>query len=33
VGWPESRPGIVANVLILALLIAGAFLGWYPDGV
>jgi hypothetical protein len=29
-GWPESRPGIVANVLILALLVAGSLLGWYP---
>jgi hypothetical protein len=30
-GWPDSRPGLVANVLILAVLIAGAVLGWYPD--
>lgn len=31
-GWPESRPGIVANLLILALLVGGSLLGWYPDG-
>ena len=30
-GWPESRPGVVANLLILVLLIAGSALGWYPD--
>ena len=30
-GWPESRPGMVANVLILLLLIVGSVLGWYPD--
>jgi hypothetical protein len=30
-GWPESRPGMVANLLILVLLIGGAVLGWYPD--
>ena len=32
-GWPDSRPGIVANVLILAVLIGGSFLGWYPDSI
>jgi hypothetical protein len=26
-GWPESRPGIVANIVILALLVGGALLG------
>jgi hypothetical protein len=31
VGWPESRPGLVANALILAVLVGGAVLGWYPD--
>ena len=30
-GWPDSRPGIVANLLILAVLVGGAYLGWYPD--
>jgi hypothetical protein len=30
-GWPESRPGVVANLLILVLLLAGALLGWYPN--
>jgi len=30
-GWPESRPGMVANLLILMLLLAGSVLGWYPD--
>lgn len=30
-GWPDSRPGLVANALILAVLIGGAALGWYPD--
>lgn len=29
-GWPDSRPGIVANFLILVVLIGGAYLGWYP---
>jgi hypothetical protein len=27
-GWPDSRFGIVANVLILALLLGGARVGW-----
>lgn len=30
-GWPDSRPGLVANALILAVLVGGAALGWYPD--
>jgi hypothetical protein len=30
-GWPDSRPGLVANALILVVLIGGAALGWYPD--
>ena len=30
-GWPDSRPGLVANALILIVLIGGAALGWYPD--
>jgi ABC-type microcin C transport system permease subunit YejB len=30
-GWPDSRPGLVANFLILAVLIGGSFLGWFPD--
>ena len=32
-GWPDSRPGIVANVLILTVLVGGSFLGWYPDSI
>jgi hypothetical protein len=30
-GWPDSRPGLVANALIVIVLIGGASLGWYPD--
>jgi hypothetical protein len=28
---PESRPGFVANAVVLALLIAGGVWGWYAD--
>ena len=29
--WPESRPGVVANAVVLTMLIAGGLLGWYPE--
>jgi hypothetical protein len=29
-GWPDTRFGIVANLLILALVIAGSLLQWFP---
>jgi hypothetical protein len=28
---PESRPGLVANAVVVALLIAGGVLGWYTN--
>jgi hypothetical protein len=28
---PESRPGLVANAVVLALLIAGGVWGWYAN--
>lgn len=31
--WPESRPGILANAIVLAMLIAGGLLGWYPEAM
>jgi hypothetical protein len=30
---PESRPGLVANAVVLVLLIAGHLLGWYAETV
>jgi hypothetical protein len=30
-GWPESRPGVVANVALLGILVAAGLLGWYPE--
>lgn len=29
-GWPESRIGIAANVVLLILTVAGAAAGWLP---
>jgi hypothetical protein len=30
-GWPDSRFGLVINVLILAYLFVGGTLGWLPE--
>jgi hypothetical protein len=32
-GWPDSRYGVVANVLILAILLAHGWVGWPPVAV
>jgi len=32
-GWPDSRFGVVANLLILAFLAIGGWLGWLPVAV
>jgi hypothetical protein len=30
-GWPEARPGMIANAVIVGLMLVGRSLGWYPE--
>jgi hypothetical protein len=32
VGWPEARIGALVNTALLAVLVAGARLGWFAQG-